>query len=240
MSTAPHVSAALGPAAEQTAVKYRTPLREAQRDLTRSRIMNAARTLFYQKHYDTTTMDEIATAAGLRRSTLYLHYKDKSEILLELITEYGEKARQLLATLPGPDPSLQQIAGWVDRIARFIGKERMPLSIIVEVRRKHDYAPAMENLTEALLLSLGANNPRLRDTTGPAADPVRRARALMLLQELIYACETHLENQADPCGQALLRVAAEDIWGYLINAPGDTGEGRDATGAALGRDSAPL
>jgi AcrR family transcriptional regulator len=203
----------------QPAVKYRTPLREAQRDLTRGRILDAARTVFYEKHYDTATMDEIAAAAGLRRSTLYLHYKDKSEILLELITDYGDKARQLLATLPGPDPSLQQIADWVDRIARFIAKERMPLSIIVEVRRKHAYGPAMEKLTDELLLSLGQNNPRFRNTTGPAADPEQRAKALMLLQELIYACETHLEDETDPCGQALLRVAAEDIWRYLTTVP---------------------
>jgi AcrR family transcriptional regulator len=201
------------------AIKYRTPLRQAQRDLTRSRIVNAARTLFYEKHYDTATMDEIAAAAGLRRSTLYLHYRDKSEILLELITEYGEKARQLLATLPGPDPSLQEIGRWVDRIARFIAKERMPLSIIVEVRRKHAYGPAMDKLTEELLLSLGQNNPQFRNTTGAAAEPLRRARALMLLQELIYACETYLEDRCDPCGQALLQVVAEDIYACLNALP---------------------
>lgn len=196
-------------------VKYRTPLREAQRDLTRSRIVNAARTLFYEKHYDTAAMDEIAAAAGLTRSTLYLHYKDKADILLELITEYCVKARQMLATLPGPTPSLDQIRRWVGKVARFIAKERMPLSIIVEVRRKQAYTAAMASLTDALLDSLGQNNPQFGDTTGPAANPLMRARALMLLQELIYACETHLEDESDPCGTALLQVAAEDIHAFL-------------------------
>lgn len=197
------------------ATKYQTPLREAQRDLTRSRIVNAARTLFYEKHYDTVTMDEIAAAAGLRRSTLYLHYKDKADILLELITEYGVKARRMLATMPGPAPSLEQVQRWVGKVARFIATERMPLSIIVEVRRKHAHTAAMANLTDDLLDSLGQNNPRFDDTTGPSANPLMRARALMLLQELIYACESHLEDQTDPCGTALLRVAAEDIHGFL-------------------------
>jgi AcrR family transcriptional regulator len=199
----------------QTAIKYRTPLREAQRDLTRSRIVNAARTLFYEKHYDTATMDEIAAAAGLTRSTLYLHYKDKAEILLELITEYGVKAKQMLATMPGPAPSLDQVRLWVGSIARFIAKERMPLSIILEVRRKQADTHAMQNLTDDLLISLAQNNPQFGKITGSAAEPLRRARALMLLQELIYACESHLENKLDPCGTALLQVAAEDIHSFL-------------------------
>jgi len=199
-------------------VKYQTPLRAAQRDLTRSRIVNAARNLFYDQHFDTATMDEIASAAGLRRSTLYLHYKDKSDILLEVITEYGAKATGILATLPGPDPTLAQIEGWVRKVARFIAKERVPLSIILEVRRKHAYAAVLDRLTDALLESLGGNNDGLRNVTGPQADPVRRARALMLLQELTYACEIYLEDRSDACGRALLEVAAEDFHAFLTRA----------------------
>lgn len=196
-------------------VKYRTPLREAQRDLTRSRIVNAARNLFYDQHYDTATMDGIALAAGLRRSTLYLHYKDKAEILLEVITEYGAKAKSVLATMPGPNPTLEQIERWVGKVARFIAKERVPLSIIVEVRRKQAYSATLDGLTDELLASLGKSNPPLRDTVGAGADPARRARALMLLQELTYACEIYLEDTSDACGRALLRVAAEDFHAFL-------------------------
>ncbi len=58
------------PAEPRSTVKYFTPLRQAQRDLARSRIRDAARDLFYEHHYDTTTMDEIAVTAGLRRWTL--------------------------------------------------------------------------------------------------------------------------------------------------------------------------
>ena len=195
--------------------RYQTPLREAQRDLTRGRIVNAARNLFYDQHFDTATMDEIAVAAGLRRSTLYLHYKDKAEILLEVIAEYGTKAKAVLATMPGPNPTLTQMQGWVLKIARFIAKERMPLSIIVEVRRKHAHAAALDTLTDELLDSMGANNPAFRDIVGAKADPPRRARALMLLQELTYACEIHLEDTSDACGRELLRVAAEDFHRFL-------------------------
>lgn len=196
-------------------IKYQTPLREAQRDLTRSRIVDAARHLFYEQHFDTVTMDEIAMAAGLRRSTLYLHYKDKSEILLEVITEYGEKAKHVLATMPGPKPSLPQMQNWVRKIVRFIARERVPLSIIIEVRRKHPHWASLDVLTNELLDSMGKNNPSLGGAGSRKADPALRARALMLLQELTYACEIHLEDPSDPCGRQLLLVAAEDIHAFL-------------------------
>jgi AcrR family transcriptional regulator len=203
-----------------TPARYRTPLREAQRDLTRSRIVNAARNLFYGRHFDTVTMDEIAAAAGLRRSTLYLHYKDKGDILLEVITEYGTKAKAMLATMPGPHPTPAQLESWVRKIARFIAEERVPLSIIVEVRRKHAHRDTLDALTDQLLESMGANNAPFRNITGASADPARRARALMLLQELTYACEIHLEDPCDSCGRELLRVAAADLHRSLAELAG--------------------
>ena len=196
-------------------VKYRTPLREAQREQMRARIVSAARDLFYDRHYDTTTMDDIAVAAGIRRSTLYLHYKDKAEILLEVITDYGAKAQGMLARLPGPGPSLAQVRAWVGEVASFVAKERTPLSIIVEVRRRQGFNAVLGQLTNDLLNSLGANNPPLRASGSADAPPARRAHALMLLQELTYACEVHLENPGDACGQALLNVAAEDLHAFL-------------------------
>jgi AcrR family transcriptional regulator len=201
----------------QLPTKYNTPLRQAQRDLTRSRIRSAARTLFYESHYDSTTMDEIALAAGLRRSTVYLHYKDKAEILTEVIAEYAPKARNILAMLPGPRPSLQQLNMWVRKVAGFVAKELVPLSIILELRRTNQDIDALEKLTRELLSALGQNNPPFREASHEDASPMLRARGLMLLQELTYACEIHLSDTGDARGKALLKVAAEDFCVFLSN-----------------------
>ena len=203
------------PSETRQQVKYFTPLRQAQRDLTRSRIKNAARDLFYEHHYDATTMDEIALAAGLRRSTLYLHYKDKAEILADVIADYTPKAKDSLAGLPGPKPSLRQVEKWVKEVAQFVGKERIPLSIILEVRHNQAYADAMTDLTSQLLAGLGANNPPFREAASDGADPVKRARAVLLLMELTYACEGFLDEPSSPVGKALLAVAAEDFTTFL-------------------------
>jgi len=199
----------------QASTKYNTPLRQAQRDLTRSRIKSAARTLFYETHYDSTTMDQIAVAAGLRRSTVYLHYKDKAEIMAEVIADYTPKARGVLAMLPGPHPTLAQLNLWVKKVTQVVAKELVPLSIILELRRTHQDTDALEKLTRELLAALGENNPPFREASQESASPMVRARGLMLLQGLTYACEIHLGDTHDARGKALLKVTAEDFFAFL-------------------------
>ena len=198
-------------------VKYQTPLRKAQRELTRSRIRDAARELFYEHHYDTTTMDEIALAAGLRRSTVYLHFKDKAEILADIIADYTPKARAQLATLPGPEPTLKQIQRWMKKVMECVAEERIPLSIIIELRRlNRANEQALRDLTTELLSGLGENNAPFELAARPEATPAQRARALMLLQELTYACEMYLDDaEGEACSKALLTVAAEDFHAFL-------------------------
>lgn len=196
-------------------VKYNTPLRQAQRDLTRNRIKNAARTFFYEHHYEATTMDEIALAAGLRRSTLYLHYKDKAEILAEVIADYTPKARANLALLPGPKPSLEQVQRWIRQVTKFVAKERVPLSIILELRRAKTHAAALERLTSELLAGLGERNPRFREAARLDADPMLRARGLLLLQQLTYSCQVFLDVKGDARSKAMLAVTAEDFTAFL-------------------------
>ena len=136
-----------------------------------------------------------------------------------MIAEYTPKARAILAKLPGPRPSLEAVAGWVKRVVKFVTKEQVPLSIILELRRdSENTVNTLEQLTCELLAGLGANNPAFREAARPDAHPMLRARGLLLLQELTYACELHLEDTEDPCGQALLQIAAEDFFRFLNQA----------------------
>lgn len=196
--------------------KYKTPLRQAQRDLTRQRIKDAARKLFYRQHYDSTTMDEIAVAAGLRRSTIYLHYKDKDEILADVIADYVPKAKMQLAKLPGPGPSVDQIGAWIRKVAQFVEKERAPLSIIVELRRDRKYMQTLEELTSQLMEGLGKNNPRFLRASRGDEDPALRARGLLLFQQLTYCCELYLGDPADERNKAMIDVTAEDFQAFLV------------------------
>ncbi len=51
-------------------------------------ILEAARKLFSEKGYDSTGMEEIALLAGVPKSLIYYHYKNKEELLAIIIKEF--------------------------------------------------------------------------------------------------------------------------------------------------------
>jgi AcrR family transcriptional regulator len=65
-------------------------MRAAQREFTRTRLIEAAIEVFAEKGYARTTVDDIAERAGSTRATFYLHFKAKSDVLSELIIR-GER-----------------------------------------------------------------------------------------------------------------------------------------------------
>lgn len=65
-------------------------MRAAQREFTRTRLVEAAIGVFAEKGYARTTVDDIAERAGSTRATFYLHFKTKSDVLSELMTR-GER-----------------------------------------------------------------------------------------------------------------------------------------------------
>jgi AcrR family transcriptional regulator len=63
-------------------------LRDEQKELTRQRIRRAARTLFFRKGIQNVACEDIAAEAGIARATLYLYFRNKSEILVELYNQH--------------------------------------------------------------------------------------------------------------------------------------------------------
>lgn len=203
------------PTAARTIGKYRvTPLRQAQRDLTRGRIRDAARALFAENHYDATTIEQIATRAGLQRSTVYLHYRDKGEILAGIVADYTPRAAALVATLPGPKPSVAQLVRWIEGLGGFFEAERTPLSIIMEVWRIHRGAPYLEDLLQSVLEGLGRNSTAFR-AAAEGGDPALRARAVLLVNQFTWVGETIQAGATKEWAAALRLAIAEAFHEFL-------------------------
>ena len=60
-------------------------LRAAQKQMTRELFLTKALELFETKGYAATTIDDIATAAGSNRTTFYLHFSSKAEVVSALL-----------------------------------------------------------------------------------------------------------------------------------------------------------
>ncbi|TCN50436.1 TetR family transcriptional regulator [Rhodococcus sp. SMB37] len=80
-------------------------LRAAQKQMTYELFLTTALDLFGSKGYAATTIDDIATAAGSTRTTFYLHFSSKSEVISALLT----KADAIL-TAPDDPPLTEVVA----------------------------------------------------------------------------------------------------------------------------------
>src|SRR5262245_4127398 len=89
-------------------------LRAAHKALTRERIREAAKHLFHSSSVAAVTIDQIAAAAGVSRPTFYVHFKDKDEVIREIVEVYSESSLAMNLRLPGPRPTAKQIRAWLD------------------------------------------------------------------------------------------------------------------------------
>jgi AcrR family transcriptional regulator len=62
----------------------RGSMRDEINTLKRERILDAAVTLFYERGYEKTTLDDIADLLGVRKPFIYYYYKSKSDLLSEI------------------------------------------------------------------------------------------------------------------------------------------------------------
>jgi AcrR family transcriptional regulator len=192
--------------------KYNTPLRQAQRELTRSRIRDAARVLFNKQGYEATTMEQIASFAGLRRSTIYIHYNDKSDILSDIAAEYAPRAREMMARLPGPVPTAAQINRWIQDVIEFCRREETSLTILLDVGLNLPDSPSMRGVHSAIIEGLSENVPAFRPAVDPKKpDVVLRARCELLILELTVASRHSLYGTDRAYAAAMCEIVAQSF-----------------------------
>lgn len=86
----------------------------SQNELKRVRILDAAADLFATRQFHKVLLDDVARAAGVGKGTLYLYFKSKDEIYLEVLTRNFERLIQSLAR------EIAEIAEPEERISRII------------------------------------------------------------------------------------------------------------------------
>ncbi|MDO8304000.1 MAG: TetR/AcrR family transcriptional regulator [Sedimentisphaerales bacterium] len=83
---------------------------------TKSRILEAAQTLLSAHGYESTTIDDIITAAGVTKGAFYHYFKSK-EHLCEVIIEQTHAAYQtLVASLPADAPPIERLRAILEKL----------------------------------------------------------------------------------------------------------------------------
>lgn len=100
------------------------PETEARRR-RRVRILQAATELFVQHGYRKTSVDDVSRKAGVAKGTVYIHFKNKADLMLHAIAE--EKKRYVAELKPVLEaPPRQQLRKYI-RLAFMLARE-MPLT----------------------------------------------------------------------------------------------------------------
>jgi AcrR family transcriptional regulator len=192
--------------------------RQLQARQTRERIAQAARELFAARGYRATSMEAIATAAGVAPRTVYTSFGAKREILSAICERWLEEAgaRELAeAALAEPDPAarLQAAAHWL----RTLYAAGFDVATLFEAASDDDAE------TRALLQAKLAGRNQVMDAMIASLDgviriPVPRAQAIYralaapgVYGELVAASSWTPDDFEEWVAQTLLRELLEPV-----------------------------
>ena len=202
----------MAPASSIPATEERAP--NPRRMATRARICKAANRLFFEHGFVLVTMEHIALAADIRRSTLYLHFREKDEILTAIAEDYTVKLRKVIAGLPGPVPTGAEITAWVEEFATFVSQERAATELLVSLSHLPKAPAAAQQFGQALVAMMAERLAAIRRALEPG-NHMGRARMISVMDTLGWALCNHARNGVNDMSQARLKVAAEDLHHFV-------------------------
>ena len=153
----------------------------------KQRIMAAAFELFRDRGYRSTSVDDIASAAGVAKGSVFYHFASKKNLLLILFREKAERYFTAVETqLPAADQPLDFIRHYAEQSEKIFPGSRSILTFLfecIQVARhdndiRHEITRMYEQRIEkfAAILRCGMDAGQVR-----ACDPAGAARALYFL-----------------------------------------------------------
>lgn len=101
----------------------KTNLRNVQKQMTLSLIREAARKIIYSQPYDSITMEQIASMAGVSRATVYAHYANKNDMLMAILSENLQEQMSLYESLAATENfNIVVIHSWLQQYRELMDK----------------------------------------------------------------------------------------------------------------------
>jgi AcrR family transcriptional regulator len=181
-----------------------TSLREDHRQVTRNRILDAAAGVFAKRGYSGTSTADIVDAAGLSRGTFYLHFKNKAEVLIEVVTRsHFQPALELISHLGDLDPaSPKQLEPWLGEFLELYDRTSLIVRAWMQGEGKEGalLTPIHDQFMNTFVDTMTSRISALRSTaarkTKSNSDDLR-LRALLMFVELerfcYYVCIRHAD-----------------------------------------------
>jgi AcrR family transcriptional regulator len=187
-------------------------LRDAQKQLTRDRLVDAAFELFGDRGYEATNAEQIAKVAGTSRATFYLHFKSKAEIALELQARTEGEVVDAYAALDELVGSTRaDVRRWVEQVLGVWERDRLRLAameqaLAVEQRVADRWFEIINHAIDRMPRALAVRGER------PAA---ARLRLLTMVFQLDRSMYFHIVRSEPLDRDVLVDVLADQWWAVL-------------------------
>lgn len=90
-------------------MRVRRLTREERRSLTKGRILEAARRLFFRHGFHATSLEQIAAEAGFTKGAVFSNFASKADLFLALLDlRIAERTEELDGALAAPEPTLER------------------------------------------------------------------------------------------------------------------------------------
>ncbi|MBV9512021.1 MAG: TetR/AcrR family transcriptional regulator [Caulobacteraceae bacterium] len=166
-------------------------LREEHRQLTRSKLVQAARDVFAEKNYVLATVDDIAERARVGRATFYVHFESKEAVLMEILREDLQRQDALFRRLAAsPELNEKVLSDWISRhVKGFANRRASVLLFNVTMGLNPDFIAIFDRKRDESCRILGETIPAFRFEEGDDSPETaeRRVEAHLLLFELSQA-----------------------------------------------------
>jgi len=181
-------------------------VRERSRRAVRDELTQLAQSLFVEKGYDETTIDDLAAAAGMSKRTFFRYFASKEDLVVGKYEVLGEQLAEDLAERPSDEPLWTSLRHVFDRVVRYFESEtRSATTIAMEnIVRDHpslnaSYLDRISRMQELVLAEA-----RTRAGRQDLADPRIHAIVGAAFSCLIAAWTSWLAtDQSQPFGDLL-------------------------------------
>jgi AcrR family transcriptional regulator len=193
-------------------------LREVIRDYRRDQIIDEARRLFGERGTTEVSMDEIASAAGVARSTVYVYFSGRDELLRSCLQRmYGQLQEELAEGPAEGDEPVARLRAVVHGVLRVIDESPAFFRLAMAVQGSGDRAGLAIG---AELSAIGLDMARLLEelvAEGIVRGDFRKidpARAGALIGQQLFGAMT--VRAGDPSAQPL-DVEVEDVFEFILH-----------------------
>jgi AcrR family transcriptional regulator len=192
------------------------------RDFRTDQILEAARRVIGEVGFADASIDRIAEAAGVARSTLYVYFDGKEDLLNQCIAQLrlglGERVRQAVEEAHGTE---ERLAAFLAAHFDYVGKVREFFRAVMAVRGVDPFFSPPGGGSPPELETIRAESSAvveaiLKDAAASGEIPAENLPvALELLAVLIYGALMRRAQQAHPgpAGPEAQRLAAAFLWG---------------------------